>query len=76
MASADQQFRWRCIQRIIGGVAVALAGIALMLGEIRFGSIVFPQSLWLGAFLSAAGVLFIVAAVVALCARAKPSGYS
>ncbi|MCT1777043.1 hypothetical protein [Brachybacterium sp. p3-SID957] len=76
MASAYQQLRWRCVQRLIGDVAVALASVALTLGEIRFGSIVFPQSPWLGVFLAAAGVLLVVAAVVALCTRAEPSGRS
>ena len=54
----------------------AIQGTALMLGEIRFGSIVLPQSTWLGAFLAVAGVLLVAAAVVALCTRAKPSGRS
>lgn len=76
MARADQQFRWWSVQRIIGGAAIALAGIALMLGEIRFGSIVLPQSTWLGAIIAVAGVLRVVAAVVALCTRAKTSGRS
>lgn len=63
---ADRQFRARSIQRLFYGLALALAGLALVLGEIRLGTLVIPQSPWAGTFLALAGVLFMVAAVAGM----------
>lgn len=70
--SAHRQFRWRCIEKVIAGVAVALAGLALLLGDVGLGAITIPRSPWVGGLLSAAGVLYSAAAMVALCSRRKP----
>lgn len=73
MPSAYEQFRWRCIQRIVAGLAIALAGFALTLGDVGFGSLVIPKSIWGGVVIAVAGVLFSLAAVVALRKRPRPT---
>lgn len=72
MASAYRQFRWRCIEKIIAGVAAFLAGLALLLGDVGLGTITISHSPWAGVLIAAAGVLYSAAAVVALRSRRKP----
>lgn len=72
MAGAYAQFRWRCIQKVVAGLAIGLAGLALILGDVGLGTIALPQSRWAGALIAAAGVLYSTAAVVALRKRRRP----
>ncbi len=39
MASAYRQVRGRCIEKIIAGLAAALAGLVLMLGDVGLGTV-------------------------------------
>lgn len=73
MPSAYRQFRWRCIQKILAGVAISLAGLALVFGDIGFGAVTIPQSTWIGAVIAVAGALYAVAAGLAWHGRSKPS---
>lgn len=71
MASAYRQFRGRCLQKMITGLAIVLAGIALALSDVELGGLTIPGSIWLGAVISLGGLLYGVSAVLALRARRK-----
>ena len=73
MHSAYEKFRWRCIQKMIAGGAVALAGLVLMFTEIRFGEASVPGNQVLGIVIAIAGALYAVSAAAALRQRKKPS---
>ena len=73
MSSAYGAFRSRCLQKMIAGAAIMLAGIALLFSEIRLGDLTVPGNPWLGAALVVVGALYAAAAVVALRRRKKPS---
>lgn len=72
MGSAYNQFRWSCIQKIVAGLAIGLAGVALALAEIPFGAVTIPQTPWFGAIIAVAGLLYSTSAAVALHSRRKP----
>ncbi len=73
MHSAYEKFRWRCIQKMISGGAIALAGLVLVFIEIRFGEVSVPGNQILGIAIAIAGALYAVSAAAALRQRKKPS---
>lgn len=76
MPSAYRQFRWRCIQKIIAGLAIGLGGVVLVFSEISFGAVTIAQSAWFGTMIAATGLLYAASSVAALHGRRKPVHYS
>lgn len=72
MPGAYSQFRSRCIQKIIAGLAVALAGVVLVFAEISFGTVTIPGNPLLGAAIAIAGVVYALSVVMTLRNRKKP----
>lgn len=76
MPSAYRQFRWSRIQKIIAGIAVALAGIAIAFAELPFGAVTIPQSPVFGALIALAGIAYAVSAGLSLRNRPRPMVHS
>ncbi|MGP9844929.1 hypothetical protein [Brachybacterium sp. 107] len=64
---------WRAVEGVILGLAIALAGLALSLGQVDLGAVHIARSPMLGSALAAAGALIMVSKVMAARRARRPT---